>query len=107
MAADPKESKLGSRDGCAWLTRNARSTLTHRRPYPWLEGFECALDHTSQLLGETQVFNVEQRDYSDMPQLSGPAEGKPGGRMTLRGLSKDSIRELRNKGEVSCAECRR
>lgn len=36
-----------------------------------------------------------------------PTEVKTGNRIALRGLSKDSIRELRNRGEVSCAECRR
>ncbi|KAF9646492.1 hypothetical protein BDM02DRAFT_3270921 [Thelephora ganbajun] len=41
------------------------------------------------------------------PPLGTTTEGKSGSRIALRGLSKESIRELRSRGEVSCAECRR
>ncbi|KAF9779278.1 fungal-specific transcription factor domain-containing protein [Thelephora terrestris] len=42
-----------------------------------------------------------------MPPLSGQTELKTGSRIALRGLSKETIRELRSRGEISCAECRR
>jgi len=65
------------------------------------------LDRILRLLGDTQTSNSEYGDSYNMPPLSGTPEGKAGNRITLKGLSKDSIRELRSKGEASCAECRR
>ena len=88
MTADLKESKLEARDD--------RS-----------EPPSIALGPIPQPPGDTQTSNSEYRDSYNMPPSSGTLEGKAGNRIALKGLSKDSIRELRNKGEVSCAECRR
>lgn len=72
------------------------------------EPFQSALDCIPRPR-DTQISSSspEHCDFFNMPPLQGSAEGKPGGRIALKGLSKDNIRELRNKGEVSCAECRR
>ena len=102
MAADPKESKNGSRDGRAQLA----ARHSDGRHYDW-ETSTVRSTIIPQLLGVTRTSNLEGCDSFNMPQLSGQTEGRSGGRVALKGLSKDTIRELRNKGEVSCAECRR